>query len=285
MTTTTSAYLTVVQNLPRMQAMTADQPTVKTASAYYAANIGKVTSIDQFVGNYRLLSYALDAYGLGDQINSTALIKQVLEGGVTNPKSLANTLPQWKAFATAFNFASAGASSISTSTAIKDTQSEYVEQTLENNEGQQDVGVQLAMYFNRVAPSVTSSYGILADQNLLEVVETIFGLPTAFSSENIDVQAQAVSKLLPISDLQNPAKLKELTERFTAAYDMTYGNSSNSSSTLSVSGSASSSSASPSAAVTILSGIINGNSTSSSGSSSLFSNALLQSLQGFSLGG
>ena len=40
---------------------------------------GKVTSINQFVGNYRLLSYALDAYGLGDQINSTALIKQVLE--------------------------------------------------------------------------------------------------------------------------------------------------------------------------------------------------------------
>jgi hypothetical protein len=285
MTTTTSAYLTVVQNLPRMQAMTADQGAVKTASAYYAANIGKITSIDQFVGNYRLLSYALDAFGLGDQINSTALIKQVLEGGLTNPKALANTLPQWKAFATAFNFTGAGASSISTSTAITATQNDYVEQTLENNEGQQDVGVQLAMYFNRVAPNVTSSYGILADKNLLQVVETVFGLPTAFSSENIDVQAKAVSNLLNISDLKNPAKLKQLTERFTAAYDMTYGDSSNSSSTLSVSGSASSSSSSPSAAVTILSGIINANSTSSTGSSSLFSNALLQSLQGFSLGG
>jgi hypothetical protein len=287
MTTTTSAYLTVVQNLPRMQAMTADQGAVKTASAYYAANIGKVTSIDQFVGNYRLLSYALDAFGLGDQINSTALIKQVLEGGVTNPKALANTLPQWKAFATAFNFTGAGASSISTSAAITATQNDYVEQTLENNEGQQDVGVQLAMYFNRVAPSVTSSYGILADQNLLEVVETIFGLPTAFSSENIDVQAKAVSNLMNISELQNPAKLKQLTERFTAAYDMTYGDSSGSSSTLSVSGSSSSSSSSSStsAAVTVLSGIINGNSTSSSSSSSLFSNALLQSLQGFTLGG
>jgi hypothetical protein len=283
MTTTTSAYLTVTQNLPRMQAMTAAQGAVKTASAYYAANIGKVTSIDQFVGNYRLLSYALDAYGLGDQINSTALIKQVLEGGVTNPNALANTLPQWKAFATAFNFTGAGASSISTSTAITATQNDYVEQTLENDEGQQDVGVQLAMYFSRVAPNVTSSYGILADKNLLQVVETIFGLPTAFSSENIDVQAKAVSNLLNISDLQNPAKLKQLTERFTAAYDMTYGASSGSSSSLSVSGSSSSSS--PSAAVTILSGVINANSTSSSNSSSLFSNALLQSLQGFTLGG
>jgi hypothetical protein len=283
MTTTTAAYLTVIQNLPREQAAAAANPAVKTASAYYAANIGSVTSIKDFVGNYRLLSYALDAYGLGDQINSTALIKQVLEGGVSNPKSLANTLPKWTAFAKAFNFAASGASSISTPTAVTATEKNYVEQQLESNEGQQDVGVQLAMYFNRVAPTITNSYGILADQNLLEVVETIFGLPTSFSSENIDVQAKTLNNLFKISDLQNPAKLKQLTERFTASYDSTYGSSSGSSSSLTVSGSSSSSSSSsPSAAVTILSGIISSNSSNSSG---LFSDALLQSLQGFSLGG
>jgi hypothetical protein len=279
MTTTTSAYLSVLQNLPRMQAMTAADPTVKTATAYYTANIGNVTSIDQFVGNYRLLSYALDAYGLGDQINSTALIKQVLQGGVSDPKSLANTLPQWKAFATAFNFAANGASSVSTATAVATTEGNYVEQQLETNQGQQDVGVQLALYFNRVAPTVTSTYGILADQNLLEVVETIFGLPTSFSAENIDVQAKAISGLFNISDLQDPAKLKQLTERFTASYDSTYGSSSSSSS-LTVSGSSSSSAGS--AALTILSGIISSNASSNS---SLFSASLLQSLQGFTLGG
>jgi hypothetical protein len=283
MTTTTAAYLTVIQNLPREQAAAAANPAVKTASAYYAANIGSVTSIKDFVGNYRLLSYALDAYGLGDQINSTALIKQVLEGGVSNPKSLANTLPKWTAFAKAFNFAAGGATSISAPTAVTATENNYVEQQLENNEGQQDVGVQLALYFNRVAPTITNSYGILADQNLLEVVETIFGLPTSFSAENIDVQAKTLNNLFKISDLQNPAKLKQLTERFTASYDSTYGASSGSSSSLTVSGSSSSSSSSsPSAAVTILSGIISSNSSSSSG---LFSDALLQSLQGFSLGG
>src|ERR1700689_5448294 len=90
MTSTTSAYLAVAQNLPRYQAMTAAEPAVKTATAYYEANIGSVTSIQDFVGNYRLLSYALDAYGLGDQINATALITKVLEGGVSNPNSLAN---------------------------------------------------------------------------------------------------------------------------------------------------------------------------------------------------
>ena len=85
--------------------MTAAEPAVKTATAYYEANIGSVKSIGDLVGNYRLLSYALNAYGLGDQINAKGLITKVLEGGVSNPRSLANTLPnsQWKAFVAAFN--------------------------------------------------------------------------------------------------------------------------------------------------------------------------------------
>ena len=138
--------------------MTAAEPGVKSASAYYQANIGKVTSIQDFVGNYRLLSYALDAYGLGDQINAKALIAKVLEGGVTNPKSLANTLSdsRWKAFAAAFDFVGLGASFISSTSAVKTTTADYVEQQLESDQGAQDVGVQLALYFQRVAPTISS---------------------------------------------------------------------------------------------------------------------------------
>jgi hypothetical protein len=294
-TTTTAAYLLVENNLSRYQTMTADEPAVQTASAYYAANIGKVTSISDFVGNYRLLSYALDAYGLGDQINSKALITQVLQGGVTNPKSLANTLSnqQWKAFAEAFNFVGQGAASVSTSSAVKTTKSNYVEQQLESDQGQQDVGVQLALYFQRVAPTVTNSYGILADPNLLEVVQTIFGLSPDTSAANIDAEASQISKLMPISELQNPATLKQLTERFTAMYDLDYGPTSNATTSLTVTGDSDSSSTAGSAASSILSGVISANgqaisdalNSSSDGTTSLFSNSLLQSLQSFKLGG
>src|SRR5208337_1397035 len=145
--------------------MTAAEPGVKTATAYYQANIAKATSIQDFVGNYRLLSYALDAYGLGDQINAKALITKVLEGGVTNPKSLANTLSDsgWKAFAAAFDFVGKGAASVSSTSAVKTTTADYVEQQLESDQGAQNVGVQLALYFQRVAPMVSNEYGILAD--------------------------------------------------------------------------------------------------------------------------
>jgi len=287
MSTTTSTFLAVTQNLARYQTMTAEQPDVKTATDYYRANIGSVTSASDLVKNYRLLSYALQAYGLGDQINSTALVKKVLEGGVSNPKSLANTLPNpaWKAFAKAFDFTDSGATSPSAASSVTTTTGDYVEQQLESNQGQQDPGVQLALYFQRVAPSVTNSYGILGNENLLEVVQTVFGLSSTTTSSQIDAEATAVGKLVPVANLQDPKKVLQLAERFGAAYDAKYGPSSGSSSSLTVVDG--SQQTTVSAASSILSGIVSSTASalSSQRSSTSFSTTLLNSLQGIRLGG
>jgi hypothetical protein len=292
MTTTTAAYLAVSQNLSRYQTMTAAEPAVKTATAYYEANIGGVTSISDFVNNYRLLSYALQAYGLGDQINSRALITQVLEGGVDSSTSLANTLSdsRWKAFATAFNFVGQGAASVSSTSAVATTTAAYTEQQLESDQGESDVGVQLALYFQRVAPTVTNEYGILADQNLLEVAQTIFGLSSATSSSDVDSEAKELSQVMPVSDLQDPTKLQQLTTRFTAMYELMYGPSSDSSTSLTVS---SDNASTVSAASEVMAGVISSNSDSinesfasfTSATSSLFSSSLMMSLQNIRLGG
>jgi Protein of unknown function (DUF1217) len=260
---------------------------VTAATAYYKANIGSVKSASDLVNNYRLLSYALQAYGLGDQINSTALVKKVIEGGVSNPKSLANTLPNpaWKAFAAAFDFTDSGSASPSSASSVATTTGDYVEQQLESNEGQQDPGVQLALYFQRVAPTVTSSYGILGNENLLEVVQTIFGLASTTTTSQIDAEANTVGKLVPISELQDPTKVKQLVERFTAAYDSTYGPTSGSSSSLTVVDG--SQPTTVSAASSILADVVSSTASALSGlkSSTLFSPALLESLQGVTLGG
>ena len=290
MTSTTTAFLAVTQNLSRYQAMTAAEPAVKTASAYYEANIGSVSSVQDLVGNYRLLSYALSAYGLGDQINNKGLITKVLEGGVSNSKSLANTLPdsRWKAFAAAFNFVDSGATSPSSSSAVTTTTSDYVEQQLESDQGDQDVGVQLALYFQRVAPTVTSEYGILADTNLLQVAATIMGLSPSAAA---DLQPQTLSELMPLSDLQDPAKLQQLSERFTAMYDYTYGPGS--SATTSLAANSGNSSSEQSGAAAVLSSIISSNGSVlgsalndfTGATQPTFSTALMSSMSRLALGG
>ena len=270
--------------------MTAAEPAVKTATAYYEANIGSVKSVSDLVGNYRLLSYALNAYGLGDQINAKGLITKVLEGGVSNPKSLANTLPnaQWKAFAAAFNFVDSGATPPSSTSTVKTTTSDYVEQQLESDQGGQDVGVQLALYFQRVAPTVTNEYGILADPNLLQIAATIMGLPPSAAA---DLQPQTLSEFMPISDLQDPAKLNQLTERFTAMYDYTYGPSSGATSGLTAD--SGNSASEQSGAATVLASIISSNGSvlgsalnNFTGSTQpIFSTALMSSMSRLTLGG
>ena len=261
MLSTTASYLAVTNNLAKQQAATASEPAVKTATAYYLANIGKVTSISDFVNNYRLFSYAMTAYGLQDMTYAKGLMTKVLEGGVTSSTALANTLsdPRYKAFAQAFNFAANGAAATQTTAATTATVSNYVEQTLETNQGQQNQGVQLALYFTRNAASVTNLYGLLADKDLLQVVQTAFGLPSS-ANQNIDSEEQTLAKYVSVADLKNPAKVQQIAERFTAMYDL--------------------SGADTSAQASNISQIFSGSSSSSGISSSV-----LLSLQGLRIGG
>jgi Protein of unknown function (DUF1217) len=221
MLTATLYYNAITKNYSKTLASTAAEPTVTQQTNYFLANIGKVRSANDLINNSRLYTYVMKAFGLSDMMNAKGLIRKVLEGGVSNPHSLANTLndPRYKALATAFNFASTGASTTSSATLQQTTVNNYVEQTLETNVGQQNQGTQEALYFQRMAPSITSAYSILGDKTLLKVVQTALGLPVSMSQVNIDVQAKMITGQLKIADLQNPAKLQKFIERFTATYD------------------------------------------------------------------
>jgi hypothetical protein len=63
---------------------------VKGETTYYLANIAKVKSVDDLMSNDRLYTYALAAYGLDSATEDKDLIRQVLQGGVRDPNSVAN---------------------------------------------------------------------------------------------------------------------------------------------------------------------------------------------------
>ena len=225
MTDTTSTFINIINNMTTKQAATAKLPDVAMATKYYKNNIGKVTSIDNFVKNYRLLSYALTAFGMEDQVQNTGLIKRVLQGGASNSKSLANTLTdkRFLAFAKAFDITGKGVGSISTSDVISKITAAYTEQKLEDNAGRQNTGVQMALYFKRIASTITDPYQILGSKQLTQVIQTALGLPSVASGSiaALDNQAAAIKKALnSMKDLQNPTKVNQLAERFTANYDM-----------------------------------------------------------------
>ena len=72
-------------------------------------------SIDDFVKNDRLFTYAMKAFGLGDMAYAKAFMVKALKEGVSDPDSFANKLTdkRYAEFVSAFNFAALGANATS----------------------------------------------------------------------------------------------------------------------------------------------------------------------------
>jgi hypothetical protein len=223
MLTTSASYRMLAKDLDRSLQTTASEKPVRTATDYFLKNIGSVKSIDDFLKDTRLFKYAMKAFGLEEMDNAKAYMRKVLTEGVADPKSFANRLndQRFVQFATAFNFAADGEATTARAAATTDVVSRYVRQAMEDEAGDDNEGVKLALYFQREAPNVTNAYQLLGDAALYKVVQTIFGFPDEMSGADVDQQAKMITDRLDIADLQDPAKLDRLISRFTVMYDVT----------------------------------------------------------------
>jgi hypothetical protein len=221
MLSTYTSYSLIANNLQRALTATAAQPQAARETQYYKDHVGDIKSVDDFMKDSRIYNYAMKAYGLSDMSYAKGMIRKVLEGGIDDSSSLANKLsdPRFKALATAFNFVRFGAATTVTTAAQTDTVNNYVQQTLEEDTGQQSEGARLALYFRRKAPQITDAYSILGDAALLKVVQTALNISPLTSSQDITTQANTINSLLNISDLRDPAKLEKFIQRFAATYD------------------------------------------------------------------
>ena len=80
---------------------------VENEVGYYVSNISNVRSIDELMADSRLLYVAMGAFGLDSTVETPERIREMLEGGVADPESPANSLPdkRYANFVAAFDFA------------------------------------------------------------------------------------------------------------------------------------------------------------------------------------
>ncbi|MBC9880477.1 DUF1217 domain-containing protein [Bradyrhizobium sp. INPA01-394B] len=208
-----------------------DQPKIKAqaqkdASDYQQA-IGDIKSVSDLLANRKLIDFVLVAKGLDPAKVSTADLKKMFASDLNDPKSFVNTQsdPRFSEIVASFNFDSKGnVARLPTMGPQKRdqflaTQKNYLEQSLEQQQGDANPGVRLALYFQRMAGHINSAYDILADKALSEVFRTTFDLPDQMAAMQIDQQAKIVEKYLNLKDLSDPTKLSKLLSRFSAMYD------------------------------------------------------------------
>ncbi len=225
MLSTNATFKMLTQNIEKSLARISNTPQVQRETKYYMDTIGKIKSIEDFMANDRVYSYAMKAFGLKDMIYAKAFVKKVLTDGIDSAKSFTNQLtdPRFKELATAFNFKSLGSTTTIFDRTRKGVVEKYVQIQLEEDAGSANEGVRLALYFRRKASEITSAYSILGDAALYKVAQVTLGLTSSANASNLDAQAEIIKSKIDLENLNDPAVVNKFLTRFTSMWELRNG--------------------------------------------------------------
>lgn len=221
MTSSITNYKLLTSNVSRTMTQLSSQPEIKREVEYYKANISKIKSVDDFLGNQRIYNFAMTAFGMKDLIYAKGMIRKVLTEGVDSKNAFAMTLTdqRFRDLATTFDFKKYGGTATVFDRAQQGTVDKYMQNALEEKAGQSSEAVRLAVYFDRKAPSLSTIYGILGDKALYAVVRTALGLPDSLAGTDIDKQAKLIGSRINIDDFKDPAKRAAFITRYLGMND------------------------------------------------------------------
>lgn len=171
--------------------------TIARNTAYFAEKVSSITSAEDLVSDRRLMSVALGAFGLDEDINNKFFVQKVLQEGTLDEESFANRLSDKRYFAMAEAF---GFDLSPPKTVLSDFSGPIVEQ-YQNRQyevavGNQDENLRLALGVSRdIAILVSQSFeedtawfSIMGNPPMRRIFEQALGLPTEIAAIDIDRQ-------------------------------------------------------------------------------------------------
>lgn len=206
-------------------------PRIARDSEYLKTKITETTTAEALVNDRRLLRITLGAFGLQDDLENRAFIRQVIEDGVDDQRALANRLADKRYFALASAMVHLARDGDQTAPAdLADRLvTQYRNRTFEVAVGEQDQDMRLSVALQRELPRLLGDYkteaaqwfGLLGTPPLRAVVEAALGLPKEFGALDIEDQVARLKaglsrhfNVTTLAELSAPDKLEQLTKRF-----------------------------------------------------------------------
>jgi len=193
----------------------------------FREKIGAITTAEELVADRELLSVALGAFGLDDDINNKFFIQTILEEGTADEESLANRLSDtsYANFSEAFGFGSAGLARTGLSGFANEIIDRYETKQFEAAVGEQNNDMRLALNLapalgDVVAGNSTNNgrwFAMMGNSALRSMFDTALGFPSSFASIDLDKQldqfksrAQATFGTDEISELTSPENQEKI---------------------------------------------------------------------------
>lgn len=235
-----SAYTINQTRLLTGSELTTAQNRAKEEVSYYSKQMVAIDNVSEFLNDSRLVNVVLTSYGIDPADVSSDFLRQLFRSDLSDPSSFVNQQNDgiWGEILGSFNFDQNGNLSRDVNAGVQsqgkiiEIENKFNRQTLEEQQGESNPGVRLALYFDRMAPTIRSAYDILSDTALLEFFRVSYQLPESFSNMDVDKQAELVEKYMTLADLKDDDLVSKMINRFTALYDTQ--NASASSSALSI---------------------------------------------------
>jgi len=205
-------------------------PVIERDVAYFREGIGDIASAEELVADRRLLTVALGAFGLDDDLPNRFFIRKVLEEGTIAPDAFANKLTDKRYFemSKAFGF-DLQPSNIALSDFDDRIVAAFETRRFEAAIGRQNEPMRLAMSLERELDVVTARnisedglwFTVMGTPPLRAVFETALNLPASLGSLDIDRQLEvfksAAARVFGDSNLRqftDPERREELTRKF-----------------------------------------------------------------------
>jgi hypothetical protein len=202
--------------------------------AYFQKHAASITTPAALLKDYKALSVVLGAFGVGNLINSPALLKQFLTQDPTSTSSTAHRIGNAKYLAFAVAFKSWNPPPFSTASGVNAIVKGFQLNAFEASANSatdaasgvtsQTSGLQQALYFTRLAGSITTYTQLQSDPDLLAVAVSGLGLPlTAYDNLSFGQQTALLQNKLPIADLKKPAYVQHLAEQYLVQQQLANG--------------------------------------------------------------
>ncbi|MEM9966517.1 MAG: DUF1217 domain-containing protein [Pseudomonadota bacterium] len=171
---------------------------IQNDAEYFRESIASVTSAEALVSDRRLLTVALGAFGLQDDINNRFFLQKVLQDGILNQDALANRLAdkRYRNFSEAFGFGPSEFLQTGRSDFPERIIGQFEANAFEIAAGEQDGAMRIALYAQRElevlavseASTDTKWFTVMGDPPLRELFERALNLPNTIGQIDIDQQ-------------------------------------------------------------------------------------------------
>ncbi len=208
----TVSYRLVTQDRAKWETRFADRKDTSKDVADFRARAAKVTSAEDMLKDYKLMKFALTAYGLESELGKTAVLRKLLTEDPASDKSFANRMvdPRYKQFAQ--DMAKWDPPALSDPEMLAKVEKNYITNAFEIAESAN--GLRASLYFKRKAEGVTSVANIIGDKVMMEVVRGALNLGDKFSMLDYDQQKRILTQRLNMEDFQNPKKVDQMAQRY-----------------------------------------------------------------------